>query len=42
MFQWERRGLASSSNKVEKDEMGGACNTHGRDEHCIQNSGRET
>jgi hypothetical protein len=26
----------------EEDEMGGACNTHGRHEKCIQNTGRET
>jgi hypothetical protein len=25
---------------VKENEMGGACNTHGRDDNCIQNFGR--
>jgi hypothetical protein len=28
--------------KVKKDEMGGARDTHGRDEKCIQNFGRKS
>jgi hypothetical protein len=29
-------------DKIEKNEMGGACSTYGRRERCINDLGRET
>jgi len=31
-----------SGDKIEKNKMGGACNTYGGDEMCIQDFGGET
>jgi hypothetical protein len=31
-----------SGDKIEKNEMGGACNTHEEEERCIQGVGGET
>jgi hypothetical protein len=31
-----------SGNQIEKNEMGGACNTYGGKERCIQDFGEET
>jgi hypothetical protein len=31
-----------SGNKIEKNEIGGACNTYGGKERCIQDFGGET
>jgi len=31
-----------SGDKIEKNEMGGACSAHGEEERCIQGFGGET
>jgi hypothetical protein len=36
------RALVSAGDKIEKNEMGGACSAYGGDERCVQIFGGET